>query len=112
MSPYVCQLFVLLSLSSAVFADDFKIRNVITRCVINIKIITYFWYYACSINNNNNPLKKRQIYREQVLPHAGGKIPDTAFETDRLFLNRLQKEGISVPDGIVPQQRSPQVSAL
>ncbi|KAH8316972.1 hypothetical protein KR074_002397 [Drosophila pseudoananassae] len=53
--------------------------------------------------------KKRQIYREQVLPHAGGKIPDTAFETDRLFLNRLQKEGIAVPDGIVPEQRNPQV---
>ncbi|XP_023033284.1 uncharacterized protein LOC6645549 [Drosophila willistoni] len=53
--------------------------------------------------------KKRQIYREQVLPHAGGKIPETAFETDRLFLNRLQKEGIAVPDGIVPEQRNPQV---
>ncbi|XP_054734651.1 uncharacterized protein LOC129242117 [Anastrepha obliqua] len=53
--------------------------------------------------------KKRQIYREQVLPHAGGKIPDTAFETDRLFLNRLQKEGISVPDGVVTEQRNPQV---
>ncbi|EDW93007.1 uncharacterized protein Dyak_GE21232 [Drosophila yakuba] len=53
--------------------------------------------------------KKRQIYREQVLPHAGGKIPDTAFETDRLFLNRLQKEGIAVPDGILPEQRNPQV---
>lgn len=59
--------------------------------------------------NKKNQLKKRQIYREQVLPHAGGKIPDTAFETDRLFLNRLQKEGISVPDGIVPEQRNPQV---
>lgn len=43
------------------------------------------------------------------MPHAGGKIPDTAFETDRLFLNRLQKEGIAVPDGIVPEQRNPQV---
>ncbi|XP_030385879.1 uncharacterized protein LOC115632771 [Scaptodrosophila lebanonensis] len=53
--------------------------------------------------------KKRQIYREQVLPHAGGKIPDSAFQTDRLFLNRLQKEGISVPDGIVPETRTPQV---
>ncbi|XP_067645111.1 uncharacterized protein [Eurosta solidaginis] len=55
-----------------------------------------------------NP-KKRQIYREQVLPHAGGKIPDTAFESDRLFLNRLQKEGIAVPDGVVTEQRNPQV---
>lgn len=39
----------------------------------------------------------------------GGKIPDTAFETDRLALNRLQKEGIAVPDGILLEQRSPQV---
>nr|XP_036231814.1 uncharacterized protein LOC106618499 [Bactrocera oleae] len=53
--------------------------------------------------------KKRQIYREQVLPHAGGKIPDTAFETDRLFLNRLQSNGISVPDGVLTEQRNPQV---
>ncbi|XP_049313747.1 uncharacterized protein LOC105230120 [Bactrocera dorsalis] len=57
---------------------------------------------------DRNP-KKRQIYREQVLPHAGGKIPDTAFETDRLFLNRLQSNGISVPDGVVTEQRNPQV---
>lgn len=53
--------------------------------------------------------KKRQIYREQVLPHAGGKIPDTAFESDRLFLNRLQKEGIAIPDGVILESRSPQV---
>lgn len=54
-------------------------------------------------------MKKRQIYREQVLPHAGGKIPDTAFESDRLFLNRLQKEGIAIPDGVVLEARDPQV---
>lgn len=44
-----------------------------------------------------------------MLPHAGGRIPDTAFETDRLFLNQLQKDGIAVPDGILPEQRNPQV---
>ncbi|XP_055377075.1 uncharacterized protein LOC129609181 isoform X2 [Condylostylus longicornis] len=54
-------------------------------------------------------VKKRQIYREQVLPHAGGKIPDTAFQTDRLLLNQLQKEGIAIPDGVVLEQRNPQV---
>lgn len=53
--------------------------------------------------------KKRQIYREQVQPHSGGKIPDSAFETDRLILNRLQKEGIAVPDGITLEQRNPKV---
>ncbi|EDV96527.1 GH15149 [Drosophila grimshawi] len=82
-SPYVYQLIGLLSLSCVVFGTE-------------------------PLNAEHNH-KKRQIYREQVLPHAGGKIPDTAFETDRLFLNRLQKEGISVPDGIVPEQRNPQV---
>jgi hypothetical protein len=41
-----------------------------------------------------------------VLPHAGGKIPAHAFHTDRLALNRLQKEGIAIPDGILLEQRS------
>uniref|UniRef100_A0A6P4FJX3 Uncharacterized protein LOC108052302 n=1 Tax=Drosophila rhopaloa TaxID=1041015 RepID=A0A6P4FJX3_DRORH len=84
-SPYVILLIALLylCLSPAIIAQDFELAE------------------------RNH--KKRQIYREQVLPHAGGKIPDTAFETDRLFLNRLQKEGIAVPDGIVPEQRNPQV---
>ncbi|XP_069687308.1 uncharacterized protein [Periplaneta americana] len=48
---------------------------------------------------------KRQIFREQVLPHSGGKIPDDAFRADRLALNRLNKDGISVPDGIVLDAR-------
>lgn len=55
-------------------------------------------------------MQKRQIYREQVSPHIGGIIPDTAFETDRLALNRLQKEGIAVPDGVILEQRNPQVT--
>lgn len=48
---------------------------------------------------------KRQIFREQVLPHSGGKIPDDAFRADRLALNRLNKDGISVPDGVVLDAR-------
>lgn len=44
-----------------------------------------------------------------MLPHAGGKVPETAFETDRLLLNRLQKEGIAIPDGILLEQRNPKV---
>ncbi|KAG7206089.1 hypothetical protein KM043_003483 [Ampulex compressa] len=49
--------------------------------------------------------QKRQIFREQVLPALGGKIPEEAFRTDRLALNRLNKEGISVPDGVVLDAR-------
>lgn len=45
-----------------------------------------------------------------MLPHTGGKIPESAFETDRLLLNRLQKEGIAIPDGILLEQRNPKVS--
>ncbi|OAD59533.1 hypothetical protein WN48_09056 [Eufriesea mexicana] len=45
--------------------------------------------------------RKRQIFREQVLPALGGKIPEEAFKTDRLALNRLNKEGITVPDGVI-----------
>ncbi|EFN79353.1 hypothetical protein EAI_09840, partial [Harpegnathos saltator] len=63
---------------------------------------------------------KRQIFREQVLPALGGKIPEEAFRTDRLALNRLNKEGITVPDGVVfdarhvqkhphPDQRMPEI---
>ncbi|KAL6421564.1 hypothetical protein ACFW04_014299 [Cataglyphis niger] len=49
--------------------------------------------------------QKRQIFREQVLPALGGKIPEEAFKADRLALNRLNKEGITVPDGIVLDAR-------
>lgn len=44
-----------------------------------------------------------------MLPHKGGKIPETAFQTDRLALNRLQKEGIAIPDGVILEQRNPKV---
>ncbi|XP_055546825.1 uncharacterized protein LOC129731093 [Wyeomyia smithii] len=54
-------------------------------------------------------IRKRQLFREQVLPHAGGKIPDSAFHTDRLALNQLQREGIAVPDGVLLEQRRHQV---
>ncbi|KAL2713815.1 uncharacterized protein V1478_016372 [Vespula squamosa] len=49
--------------------------------------------------------QKRQIFREQVLPALGGKIPEEAFRTDRLALNRLNKEGITIPDGVVLDAR-------
>ena len=48
---------------------------------------------------------KRQIYREQVLPALGGKIPEEAFRTDRLALNRLNKDGITVIDGVLLEAR-------
>lgn len=35
----------------------------------------------------------------------GGKIPEDAFRTDRLALNRLNKEGIAVPDGVLLEAR-------
>jgi hypothetical protein len=49
--------------------------------------------------------QKRQLFRENVLPFFGGKIPDSAFEADRLALNMLNKEGISVPDGVLFEAR-------
>jgi len=49
--------------------------------------------------------RKRQIFREQVLPALGGKIPEEAFRTDRLTLNRLNKEGITIPDGVILDAR-------
>lgn len=48
---------------------------------------------------------KRQLYREHLLPQKGGKIPDSAFQVDRLAANRLNKEGISIPDGVLLEQR-------
>uniref|UniRef100_A0A336MZL8 CSON003576 protein n=1 Tax=Culicoides sonorensis TaxID=179676 RepID=A0A336MZL8_CULSO len=54
--------------------------------------------------------KKRSLFREQVSPHLpGGKIPETAFNADRLILNRLQSDGIAVPDGIILEPRPYQV---
>jgi hypothetical protein len=48
---------------------------------------------------------KRQIFREQVLPHSGGKIPESAFRSDRLALNKLQKLGVAIPDGVSLEPR-------
>nr|XP_012227691.1 PREDICTED: uncharacterized protein LOC105675267 [Linepithema humile] len=60
---------------------------------------------AILFEHANAEKRKRQIFREQVLPALGGKIPEEAFRTDRLALNRLNKEGITVPDGIVLDAR-------
>lgn len=49
--------------------------------------------------------QKRQLFREHLLPYFGGKIPDSAFLADRLSLNMLNKEGISVPDGVLFEAR-------
>ncbi|XP_071578468.1 uncharacterized protein, partial [Temnothorax nylanderi] len=77
--------------------------------------------FPTALNRERLPLQqKRQIFREQVLPALGGKIPEEAFRTDRLALNRLNKEGITVPDGVVldarhihkhphPNQRMPEI---
>lgn len=40
-----------------------------------------------------------------MLPSSGGKIPEDAFRADRLALNRLNKEGIAVPDGVLLEHR-------
>lgn len=59
--------------------------------------------------HDNNPScsfkQKRQIFREQVLPALGGKIPEDAFRRDRLALNRLNKEGITIVDGVTLEAR-------
>ncbi|CAD7082189.1 unnamed protein product [Hermetia illucens] len=70
-------------------------------------VLLLFGYGVAGVDDRS--VKKRQIYREQVVPHAGGKIPDSAFDTDRLLLNRLQKDGFAVPDGVILEQRNPQV---
>ncbi|XP_031622918.1 uncharacterized protein LOC116340513 [Contarinia nasturtii] len=74
------------------------------------QISTFFLIVAIQLNRGLcKRITKRQLYREQVQPHSGGKIPESAFETDRLILNRLQKEGIAIPDGIILEQRNPKV---
>lgn len=47
----------------------------------------------------------RELFRENLLPNLGGKIPDTAFLPDRVALNRLNQNGLFTPDGIYLQQR-------
>nr|XP_003700293.1 PREDICTED: uncharacterized protein LOC100880025 [Megachile rotundata]XP_012153714.1 PREDICTED: uncharacterized protein LOC100880025 [Megachile rotundata]XP_012153715.1 PREDICTED: uncharacterized protein LOC100880025 [Megachile rotundata]XP_012153716.1 PREDICTED: uncharacterized protein LOC100880025 [Megachile rotundata]XP_012153717.1 PREDICTED: uncharacterized protein LOC100880025 [Megachile rotundata]XP_012153718.1 PREDICTED: uncharacterized protein LOC100880025 [Megachile rotundata]XP_01 len=58
------------------------------------------------ITIGNAEKHKREIFREQLLPALGGKIPEEAFRTDRLALNRLNKEGITVPDGVILDARN------
>ncbi|XP_017782262.1 PREDICTED: uncharacterized protein LOC108566745 [Nicrophorus vespilloides] len=45
-------------------------------------------------------IQKRQLFREQLLPHMGGKVPESAFWTDRLALNQLNARGIYSSTGI------------
>ncbi|XP_025195420.1 uncharacterized protein LOC112594691 [Melanaphis sacchari] len=63
-------------------------------------IVTLILNNACTSKK-----QKRQLFRENVLPYFGGKIPDSAFHADRLALNMLNKEGISIPDGILFEAR-------
>lgn len=72
--------------------------------LLNIEYIMNFVSHDIFQNH-----KKRALFREQLTPELGGKIPHSAFRSDRLLLNRLQKEGIAVPDGIVLEQRPNQV---
>ncbi|KAG4072138.1 hypothetical protein HA402_015637 [Bradysia odoriphaga] len=72
---------------------------------LNIYVLAAIWIisHKCVVS------KTIQLYREQVSPHLGGKIPDSAFHTDRLALNQLQKNGIAIPDGVILEQRNPEV---
>lgn len=54
-------------------------------------------------------LQKRQLFREHLLPHQGGKIPDSAFVPERISLNRLNQNGFYTLDGVVLEQKSPDV---
>ncbi|XP_053632617.1 uncharacterized protein [Cherax quadricarinatus] len=53
-------------------------------------------------------LKKRQIFREAVLPALGGVIPQSAFTKQRLHHNAHDQLGIEAPDGIIFITRTPQ----
>ncbi|XP_075226928.1 uncharacterized protein LOC142327612 [Lycorma delicatula] len=64
-------------------------------------ISSFILFNVVECSNEKHRQFKRQIFREQVLPHTGGKIPEDAFRSDRLALNRLNKEGITVPDGVL-----------
>lgn len=46
-----------------------------------------------------------QLFRENLLPNLGGKIPDAAFHPQRVTLNRFNQNGLYSPDGIYLQQR-------
>ncbi|XP_014239723.1 uncharacterized protein LOC106661086 [Cimex lectularius] len=63
-------------------------------------------YTSAASSDTSHSMKKRQIFREQVLPHSGGKIPEEAFRSDRLALNKLNAAGIAVPDGILLETRN------
>ncbi|GJQ81960.1 hypothetical protein Trydic_g20424 [Trypoxylus dichotomus] len=47
----------------------------------------------------------RQLFRENLIPEFGGKVPEGAFNRDRLTLNRFNQNGIYSLDGGYVQQR-------
>ncbi|KAK6620892.1 hypothetical protein RUM43_011190 [Polyplax serrata] len=78
---------------------------ILTKLQIGVPALVVV-FLSLTVGQTIQPKSKRQIYREQVLPSRGGKIPDGAFRTDRLALNRLNKEGIAVPDGVLLEHRN------
>lgn len=46
-----------------------------------------------------------QLFRENLMPQFGGKIPETAFNRDRLTLNRFNQNGLYSSDGEYIEQR-------
>ncbi|KAI4454667.1 adhesion g-protein coupled receptor [Holotrichia oblita] len=46
-----------------------------------------------------------QLFRENLMPQFGGKIPETAFNRDRLALNRFNQNGLYSSDGEYIEQR-------
>ncbi|KAJ3640054.1 hypothetical protein Zmor_003374 [Zophobas morio] len=52
--------------------------------------------------------QKRQLFREHLLPQRGGRIPDGAFEPNRLILNKFSQNGLYSPDGYHLDQRHPE----
>ncbi|XP_069181319.1 uncharacterized protein [Procambarus clarkii] len=80
------------------------------RAWASLLLVVGVWASSTIAENpqRESELKKRQIYREAVLPALGGVIPQSAFTKQRLHHNVHDQLGIEAPDGIVFIPRSPQ----
>lgn len=56
--------------------------------------------------------QKRQLFREHLLPQQGGKIPESAFNHQRILLNKFAQNGLYSTNGYHIEQSHPNVNYL
>ncbi|KAK9753960.1 hypothetical protein QE152_g1479 [Popillia japonica] len=63
----------------------------------------YAVLFFVNVEGEFNTQYKMQLFRENLMPQFGGKIPETAFNRDRLTLNRFNQNGLYSFGGKIPE---------